>query len=301
MNNAEYVKSLGLEFKDLTTKIEDYSEADKVYTWGVLNKKTNKRIGSYHSFDKKDFPVVPVIIGEWLLQEDAYAKDQFNKNKDSKALLRYALNKIAREFVNDTSISGKFLCKNQYAYFNNLQSYVDRVNKLFGGKDLCDTFHAPFLNEERKEIYIVYDSKRYTLGSACGEKREVHYDEINEIVDKYMNKESELVLKNGLTLIVMAFVYDVMTFIYDGADNVAIDRQVYIDKVNKLVGRDICDTSHIVNPDGESIGIYVEWLGKTYLLGSVDISTDFNSMKKTIYYDRIEAFVNAYMEDIANE
>jgi hypothetical protein len=24
-------------------------------------------------------------------------------------------------------------------------------------------------------------------------------------------------------------------------------------------------------------------------------------MKKTIYYDRIEAFVNAYMEDIANE
>ena len=99
----------------------------------------------------------------------------------------------------------------------------------------------------------------------------------------------------------MAFVYDVMTFIYDGADNVAIDRQVYIDKVNKLVGRDICDTSHIVNPDGESIGIYVEWLGKTYLLGSVDISTDFNSMKKTIYYDRIEAFVNAYMEDIANE
>lgn len=213
----------------------------------------------------------------------------------------YALNKIAREFVNDTSISGKFLCKNQYAYFNNLQSYADRVNKLFGGKDLCDTFHAPFLNEERKEIYIVYDSKRYTLGSACDEKREVHYDEINEIVDNYMNKESELVLKNGLTLIVMAFVYDVMTFVYDGADNVAIDRQVYIDKVNKLVGRDICDTSHIVNPDGESIVIYVEWLGKTYLLGSVDISTDFNSMKKTIYYDRIEAFVNAYMEDIANE
>jgi len=294
MNNAEYVKSLGLEFKDLTAKIEDYSEADKVYTWGVLNKKTNKRIGSYHSFDKKDFPVIPVIIGEWLLQEDAYEKDQFNKNKDSKALLRHALNKIAREFVNDTSISGKFLCKNQYAYFNNLQSYVDRVNKLFGGKDLCGTFHAPFLNEERKEIYIVYDSKRYTLGSACGEKREVHYDKINEIVDKYMNKESELVLKNGLTLIVM-------TFVYDGADNVAIDRQVYIDKVNKLVRRDICDTSHIVNPDGESIGIYVEWLGKTYLLGSVDISTDFNSMKKTIYYDRIEAFVNAYMEDIANE
>ena len=294
MNNAEYVKSLGLEFKDLTAKIEDYSEADKVYTWGVLNKKTNKRIGSYHSFDKKDFPVVPVIIGEWLLQEDAYAKDQFNKNKDSKALLRRALNKIAREFVNDTSISGKFLCKNQYAYFNNLQSYVDRVNKLFGGKDLCDTLHDPFLNGERKEIYIVYDSKRYTLGSACGEKREVHYDEINEIVDKYMNKESELVLKNGLTLIVM-------TFVYDGADNVAIDRQVYIDKVNKLVGRDICDTSHIVNLDGESIGIYVEWLGKTYLLGSVDISTDFNSMKKTIYYDRIEAFVKAYMEDIANE
>lgn len=294
MNNAEYVKSLGLEFNDLTAKIEDYSEADKVYTWGVLNKKTNKRIGSYRSFDKKDFPVVPVIIGEWLLQEDAYAKDQFNKNKDSKALLRYALNKIAREFVNDTSISGKFLCKNQYSYFNNLQSYVDRVNKLFGGKDLCDTFHAPFLNGERKEIYIVYDSKRYTLGSACGEKREVHYDEINEIVDKYMNKESELVLKNGLTFIVM-------TFVYDGADNVAIDRQVYIDKVNKLVGRDICDTSHIVNSDGESIGIYVEWLGKTYLLGSVDISTDFNSMKKTIYYDRIEAFVNAYMEDIANE
>ena len=301
MNNAEYVKSLGLEFKDLTAKIEDYSEADKVYTWGVLNKKTNKRIGSYHSFDKKDFPVVPVIIGEWLLQEDAYAKDQFNKNKDSKALLRYALNKIAREFVNDTSISGKFLCKNQYAYFNNLQSYVDRVNKLFGGKDLCDTSHAPYLNGERKEIYIVYDSKRYTLGSTCGEKREVHYDEIYEIVDKYINKESELVLKNGLTLIVMAFVYDVMVFVYDGADNVAIDRQVYIDKVNKLVGRDICDTSHIVNPDGESIGIYVEWLGKTYLLGSVDISTDFNSMKKTIYYDRIEAFVNAYMEDIANE
>ena len=294
MNNAEYVKSLGLEFKDLTAKIEDYSEADKVYTWGVLNKKTNKRIGSCRSFDKKDFPVVPVIIGEWLLQEDVYAKDQFNKNKDSKALLRYALNKIAREFVNDTSISGKFLCKNQYAYFNNLQSYVDRVNKLFGGKDLCDTFHTPFLNEERKEIYIVYNSKRYTLGSACDEKREVHYDEIYEIVDKYMNKESELVLKNGLTLIVMAFVYD-------GADNVAIDRQVYIDKVNKLVGRDICDTSHIVNLDGESIGIYVEWLDKTYLLGSVDISTDFNSMKKTIYYDRIEAFVNAYMEDIANE
>ena len=140
----------------------------------------------------------------------------------------------------------------------------------------------------------MYDSKRYTLGFACGEKREVHYDEINEIVDKYMNKESELVFKNGLILIVMAFVYD-------GADNVAIDRQVYIDKVNKLVGRDICDTSHIVNPDGESIGIYVEWLSKTYLLGSVDISTDFNSMKKTIYYDRIEAFVNAYMEDITNE
>ena len=98
----------------------------------------------------------------------------------------YALNKIAREFVNDTSISGKFLCKNQYAYFNNLQSYVDRVNKLFGGKDLCDTFHAPFLNEERKEIYIVYDSKRYTLGSACGEKRDVCHDKINEFVNAYM-------------------------------------------------------------------------------------------------------------------
>jgi hypothetical protein len=26
MNNAEYVKSLGLEFKDLTAKIEAYSE-----------------------------------------------------------------------------------------------------------------------------------------------------------------------------------------------------------------------------------------------------------------------------------
>lgn len=183
MNNAEYVKSLGLEFKNLTAKIEEHWEPSNLCTWDILNKKTNEQIGSYTSFDKGE---ISTIVGEWLLQEAAYAKDQFNKNKDSKALLRYALNKIAREFVNDTSISGKFLCKNQYAYFNNLQSYVDRVNKLFGGKDLCDTFHAPFLNEERKEIYIVYDSKRYTLGSVCGEIREVHYDEIYEIVDKYM-------------------------------------------------------------------------------------------------------------------
>lgn len=291
MTNAEYVKSLGLEFKDLTAKIEEYSKADKLYTWVILNKKTNKRIGSYRSLDKKDFPVVPVIIGEWLLQEDAYAKDHFNIN--SKALLRYELNKIIREFVNDTSISDQCLYKNRSVYFANRQSYADRVNKLLG-KDLCDTFHAPLPNGERKEIYIVYDGKRYTLGSACGETREVCYDNIYEFVDKYMDNISEEALRNGLTLIVMAFAYDV-------ADNVAIDRQVYIDFVNKLVGRDICDTSHLVNSDGESIGIYVEWLGKTYLLGSVGISTDFNSIKKTIYYDRIEAFVNVYPEDIANE
>lgn len=185
MNNAEYVKSLGLEFKDLTVKFEDYSETDKVYTWGVLNKKTNKSIGSTGSIGKRWD--ISVIIGEWLLRDRPYVdeEDQSNKNEDSKALLRYKLNKITREFVNDTSISGKFLCKNQYAYFNNLQSYVDRVNKLFGGKDLCDTFHAPFLNEERKEIYIVYDSKRYVLGSVCGEAREVCYDKIYEFVEKY--------------------------------------------------------------------------------------------------------------------
>lgn len=287
MINAEYVKSLGLEFKDLTAKIEDYSEADKLYTWGILIKKTNKRIGSYHSLDKKDFPVVPVIIGEWLLQEDYF-------NINSKAPLRNVLCRIALEFIDDSSISGDYLFANPQDYFVKLQYYTDTVNKLFGGKDLCDTFHAPFLNEERKEIYIVYDSKHYTLGSACGEKRDVCRDKINEFVNKYMNKDSKVVLRNGLPLIVMAFVCDV-------ADNVAIDRQAYIDKVNKLVGRDICNTSHIVNLDGESVGIYIEWLGKTYLLGSIDISTDFNSMKKTIYYDRIEAFVKAYPEDTANE
>lgn len=292
MNNAEYVKSLGLEFKDLNARIEDYSEADKLYTWGILNKKTNKRIGSYRSLEKKDFPVVPVIIGEWLLQEDAYAKDHFNIN--SKELLRYELNKIAKEFVNDTSISDQCLYKSRSVYFANRQSYVDRVNKLFG-KDLCNTFHDAFLNEERKEIYIVYDGHHYTLGSACGEKKDVHYDKINEFVDKYMNNkyvDPKILLRNDLTFIIMAFVYG-------GADDM-ITRQVYINKINKLVGRDICDTSHIVNLNGESIGIYVEWLDKTYLLGSVDISTDFNSIKKTIYYDRIEAFVNAYLEDTAN-
>lgn len=289
MNNAEYVKSLGLEFKDLTAKVEDYCKSSKLYTWEILNKKTNKRIGSYHSFDKKDFPVVPVIIGEWLLQEDAYAKDQSNKNKDSKALLRYELNKIAKEFVNDTSISGDHLFANPQDYFVKLQYYTDTVNKLLDGKGFCDTFHAPFLNEERKEIYIVYDSKGYALGSVYGEKIKVHYDKINEFVDKYMNDIRKEVLTNGLNKIATAFVDD-------GADNLAIDRQVYIDKVNKLVGRDICDSSHIVKPDGECIGIYVEWLGKTYLLGSVNISSDFNSMKKNIYYDRIEEFASDYVD-----
>lgn len=297
MINAEYVKSLGLEFKDLTAKIEDYSEADKLYTWGILNKKTNKRIGSYRSLDKKDFPVVPVIIGEWLLQEGTYAKDQFNKNVNSKALLRYELNKIAKEFVNDTSISDKCLYKNRLVYFAKRQSYVDRVNKLLG-KDLCNTFHDAFLNEEKKEIYIVYDGHYYTLGSVCGEKKDVHYDKINEFVDKYMdsicNKDQKESLGDDLYKIAMEFLNDVMN------DDMQ-DRQSYIDRVNKLVGRDICGIRHITCSDREETKFYVEWLGDTYLLGSVLVFRNTNSKKVTVHCNRIKAFVNAYPEDTANE
>lgn len=288
MINAEYVKSLGLEFKDLTAKIEDYSEADKLYTWGILSKKTNKRIGSYHSLDKKDFPVVPVIIGEWLLQEDAYAKDYFNIN--SKALLRYKLNKIVREFVNDTSISDQCLYKNRSVYFANRQSYADRVNKLLG-KNLCDTFHNAFPNGERKEIYIMYDSKCYTLGSACGEAREVCYDKIYEFVDKYMdsicNKDQKESLGDDLYKIAMEFLNDVMN------DDMQ-DRQSYIDRVNKLVGRDICGIRHITCSDWEETKFYVEWLGDTYLLGSVLVFRNINSKKATVHCNRIKAFVEKY-------
>lgn len=288
MINAEYVKSLGLEFKDLTAKIEDYSEADKLYTWGILNKKTNKQIGSYHSLDKKDFPVVPVIIGEWLLQEDAHEKDHFNIN--SKALLRYKLNKIVREFVNDTSISDQCLYKNRLVYFANRQSYADRVNKLLG-KDLCDTFHNAFPNGERKEIYIMYDSKRYILGSACGEAREVCYDKIYEFVDKYMdsicNKDQKESLGDDLYKIAMEFLNDVMN------DDMQ-DRQSYIDRVNKLVGRDICVIRYITYSDWEETKFYVEWLGDTYLLGSVLVFRNTNSKKVTVHCNRIKAFVEKY-------
>ena len=187
MNNAEYVKSLGLNFKDLTVKAKEYWNPAELHTWLIVNKKTNKPIGSIWSIGKR--LDTSVIIGEWLLRDRPYvdAEDQSNKNEDSKALLRYKLNKIVREFVNDTSISDQCLYKNRSVYFANRQSYADRVNKLLGRKGFCDTFHAPFLNEEKKEIYIVYDSKRYILGSVCGEKKDVHYDKINEFVNKYMD------------------------------------------------------------------------------------------------------------------
>lgn len=289
MNNADCVKSLGLSFKNLTVKAKGYWNPTELHTWLIVNKKTNKPIGSAWSIGKRWD--TSEIIGEWLLRDRPYVdeEDQSNKNKDSKALLRYKLNKIIREFVNDTSISDQCLYKNRSVYFANRQSYIDRVNKLLG-KDLCDTFHDTFPNGERKEIYIIYDSKRYTLGYVCGETGEVCYDNIYEFVDKYMdnicNKDPKESLGDDLIKIAMEFVDDMMN------DDMQ-DRQSYIDRVNKLVGRDICGIRHIVCPDGEETNIYVEWLGDTYLLGSASTYST-NNKKKTICYDRIKAFVEKY-------
>lgn len=297
MNNAEYVKSLGLEFKDLTAKIEDYSEADKVYTWGVLNKKTNKRIGSYRSFDKKDFPVVPVIIGEWLLQEDAYAKDQSNKNKDSKALLRYKLNKIIREFVNDTSISDQCLYKNRSVYFANRQSYVDRVNKLLG-KDLCDTDHASFLNEERKEIYIVYNGHRYTLGFACGETREVYYDKIYEFVDIYDSGKSSNHAKALLKRVLLIACNKFEQILCSGY--LKKKRIIELTKiVNKIIGPAECDYSLETDDDGHIKKYYLMLLNKDkiYFIAKVDPDSDQEASNES----EIDKFIDVYLEDTTNE
>lgn len=278
MNNAEYVKKLGLNYRDLTAKLEGHSEPKNLYTWSILNKKTNKQIGSYTSLGKSD---AITSIGEWLLQEN---------EEDPKASLRNVLCIIAKEFINDPYISDDYLFADPQGYFVNLQNYTNTVNKLLG-KDLCDTFHAPFLNEERKEIYIMYDSKRYTLGSACGETREVCYDNIYEFVDKYMdsicNKDQKESLGDDLYKIAMEFLDDVMN------DDMQ-DRQSYIDRVNKLVGRDICDIRHITCSDWEETKFYVEWLGDTYLLGSALVFRNINSKKVTVHCNRIKAFVEKY-------
>lgn len=100
--------------------------------------------------------------------------------------------------------------------------------------------------------------------------------------------EPKALLRNDLTLITMSFVYDV-------ANSVMIDRQSYIDKINKLLGRNICGIRHILFPDNvDETNIYIERIGNTYLLGSV------LDHKAEINYERINEFVDIYLEDTAN-
>ena len=210
----------------------------------------------------------------------------------------YALNKIAREFVNDTSISGKFLCKNQYAYFNNLQSYVDKVNKLFGGKDLCDTFHGPFLNEERKEIYIVYDSKRYTLGSACGEKREVYYDKIYEFVDIYDSGKSSNHAKALLKRVLLIACNKFEQIACSGY--LKKKRIIELTKiVNKIIGPAECDYSLETDDDGHIKKYYLMLLNKDkiYFIAKVDPDSDQEASNES----EIDKFIDVYLEDTTNE
>lgn len=161
MNNAEYVKKLGLNYRDLTAKLEGHSEPENLYTWRILNKKTNKQIGSYTSLGKSD---AITSIGEWLLQENE------EDEEDAKASLRNVLCTIALEFINDPYISDDYFFADPQGYFVKLQYYTNTVNKLLGN-DLCDIFHVPFLNKERKKIYIDYDDHYYVLASVCGDKK----------------------------------------------------------------------------------------------------------------------------------
>lgn len=297
MGNADYVKSLGLEFKDLTAKAKEYWNPTELHTWLIVNKKTNKPIGSTWSIGKRWD--TSVIIGEWLLSGKPYVdeEDQSNKNKDSKALLRYKLNKIIREFVNDTSISGKFLCKNQYAYFNNLQSYVDRVNKLLG-KDLCDTDHVPFLNEERKEIYIVYDGHRYTLGSACGEIREVYYDKIYEFVDIYDSGKSSNHAKALLKRVLLIACNKFEQIACSGY--LKKKRIIELTKiVNKIIAPAECDYSLETDDDDHIKKYYLMLLNKdkTYFIAKVDPDNDQEASNES----EIDKFIDIYLEDTTNE
>lgn len=282
MNNAEYVKSLGLEFKNLTAKLEEYWEPSNLCTWDILNKKTNEQIGSYTSFDKGE---ISTIVGEWLLQEAAYIIDDYSLN--------IKIISICRTFAGDVDL---LRCPIPY--------YSDKINKILG-EDICKT--VSYTTDERDNgqsaLIINYHGTLYVLVYANKYINGVNYKEIETFVKDYNRNNIKYIdlkvyLINNLCAISMAFVDDTSISdhcLYTNHQYYFAKRQGYKDKINKFLGKDLCDIWHVSFPNGEKAEIYVEYNGKHYTLGYVC------GEKRDVCRDKINEFVNAYMEDIKNE
>lgn len=289
MSNADYVKSLGLSFKSLSAKIEGYWEHINLYTWEILNKNTNEKIGSYYSHDNGN---ISTVIGEWLLQEDAYVEDY--DRCDSKVVLRNELTFITMDFVYDGADNDMIA----------RQVYIDKINKLVG-KDICGICDFSFLHKKETNIYIDYRNEKYILGSVDSfddrdyKNKTIYYKRIETFTEVYEKNENSL-LKRMLLVACNEF------------EKIACDESINFSKKNAICSELVKSVTKIISPAACTYSANMErsthtqkyslallHQDKVYFIAKVNPNP--NDDQKAVNENEIEEFIDAYTEDIANE